>query len=155
MMKAKRFLLAVVMVLALLLGMVVLPAVAGEMDAVVLQVTNVPLTTNTASTATSTAINGTIRSIRVDVSASANMDLDLATGDGTVLYSADDVTADVTLAPLVRAVDNTGAAVNLLYGSTNYVYLAYPVASALTLSASDEAATNKNVTVTVIYERSP
>lgn len=138
---------------AALLTAVVVPSLAGEMDVAVLKVTNVPLTTNTASTATSAPLNGTLRAIRVDVSGSADMDLDLATDDGTVLYTADDVTADVTLAPLVRAVDNTAAAVNLLYGSTNYVYVAYPLAGPITLTASDEATTNKNVTITVIYER--
>lgn len=145
MMKAKRFLLAVVMVLALLLGMVVLPAVAGEMDAVVLQVTNVPLTTNTASTATSAAINGTIRQLKIDVSASANMDLDLTTPDGVVVYSADDVQADAVIHPQTEGYTSAGA--------TNGQFVAIPVIGVLTLTASDEATTNKNVTVTVLFER--
>lgn len=108
-------------------------------------VVNVPLTTNTASTSISDPINGRIVQVRIEVTASSNMDLDLTTAEGEIVYSADDVTADSILYPMHEAATTAGG--------TNGYFTTIPTLGALTLTASDEATTNKNVTVTVIYEK--
>ena len=109
----------------------------AKMDMDTLQISNV--TTSTTPTSVSGAQeSGTIEMVNIDVSASANMDIDIVDAAGQTVYSADDVTADVTFRPIysTAGINSAGGAV------TNPAKIAF--IGPLTLYAGDEATTNKN-----------
>jgi len=137
-----------------IVGMLV--AVSAHADLEVAKMTISGVTTNASEGSFDTQdsvkrVTGKIKAIHVDVSASANIDIDIvaqsAVGSAAVtLLSLDDVTADATYYPMAQAQTTAGASI------TNQGTELVALKQTIRLSAGDSDAADKDVTVYVIYE---
>lgn len=132
-----------------------LPAFAGRLNSIKLEVSNV--TTNASEAAFDTAdsdnpVTGRIKTIHVDLTGtSPNVDIDVIAVSGwsqneVTLLSLDDVTTDATYTPRVEA-DTTGGV-----AMTNFATEINVLQQTLRLKAGDSDATNKTATVYILFE---
>jgi hypothetical protein len=138
--------------LTLLAGIVALIAVAptdaGNVDRAVLRISNVTTSTTPTAVTNDTYSIGLIERIRIDVSASADMDVDVLLDDGTVLFTADDVTADVN--QLYRFADTDIAGTEV----TNSL-VKFPIKNKLILQAGDSGTNTHDVAAYIYFSESP